>query len=84
MAGDIVGNRFHLVSGDAASGGAPGTHIDTDVHEVPELDAVGRRVLRSACALGMMMGIARATHPTNDGSIDHRKAARDSHRYRCA
>ena len=42
MAGDIVGNRFHLVSGDAASGGAPGTHIDTDVHEVLELDAGGK------------------------------------------
>ncbi|HEV8519436.1 MAG TPA: kelch repeat-containing protein, partial [Burkholderiales bacterium] len=42
MAGDIVGNRFHLVSGDAASGGAPGTHIDTDVHEVLELDGGGK------------------------------------------
>ena len=34
LAGDIIGGKFHLVSGDAASGGAPGTHIDSDVHEV--------------------------------------------------
>lgn len=38
MAGDIVGGKFHLVSGDAASGGAPGAHIDTDVHEVLDLE----------------------------------------------
>ena len=40
LAGDIVGGKFHLVSGDAASGGAPGTHIDSDVHEVLDLDSV--------------------------------------------
>ena len=40
LAGDIVNGKLHLVSGDAASGGAPGTHIDTDVHEV--LDIEGR------------------------------------------
>lgn len=39
LAGDIVNGKFHLVSGDAASGGAPGTHIDSDVHEVIDLDA---------------------------------------------
>lgn len=39
LAGDIIDGRFHLVSGDAASGGAPGTHIDTDVHEVLAIDA---------------------------------------------
>lgn len=40
MAGDIINGRFYLVSGDAASGGAPGAHIETDVHEV--LDIEGR------------------------------------------
>jgi N-acetylneuraminic acid mutarotase len=39
LAGAIVNGKFHLVSGDAASGGAPGTHIDSDVHEVMDLDA---------------------------------------------
>jgi len=39
LAGDIIGGKFHLVSGDAASGGAPGTHIDSDVHEVIDLDS---------------------------------------------
>lgn len=39
LAGDIINGKFHLVSGDAASGGAPGTHIDSDVHEVIDLDA---------------------------------------------
>ena len=38
LAGDIVGGKLHLVSGDAASGGAPGTHIDTDVHEVLDIE----------------------------------------------
>jgi len=37
MAGDIINGKFHLVSGDAASGGAPGTHIDSDVHEVLDI-----------------------------------------------
>jgi N-acetylneuraminic acid mutarotase len=40
LAGDILNGKFHLVSGDIASGGGPGTHIDTDVHEV--LDIEGR------------------------------------------
>jgi N-acetylneuraminic acid mutarotase len=39
LAGDIINGKFHLVSGDAASGGAPGTHIDSDVHEVIDLEA---------------------------------------------
>lgn len=39
LAGDILNGKFHLVSGDAASGGAPGTHIDSDVHEVLDIDA---------------------------------------------
>ncbi len=38
LAGDIIGNKFYLVSGDVQSGGAPGAHIETDVHEVLELD----------------------------------------------
>ena len=37
LAGDVVGNRLHLVSGDVQSGGAPGAHIETDVHEALEL-----------------------------------------------
>ncbi len=39
LAGDIINGKLHLVSGDAASGGAPGTHIESDVHEVFDLDA---------------------------------------------
>lgn len=39
LAGDIVNGRFHLVSGDIASGGGPGTHIDTDAHEVLDIEA---------------------------------------------
>lgn len=37
LAGDVVGGRLHLVSGDVASGGAPGAHIETDVHEALDL-----------------------------------------------
>jgi N-acetylneuraminic acid mutarotase len=33
LAGDIVGNRLHLVSGDIQSGGAPGARIKTEAHE---------------------------------------------------
>lgn len=40
LAGDVVGGRLHLVSGDVSSGGAPGAHIETDVHEA--LDLQGR------------------------------------------
>lgn len=39
LAGEIVNGKFHLVSGDAASGGAPGTEIHTDVHEVLDIEA---------------------------------------------
>jgi N-acetylneuraminic acid mutarotase len=38
LAGDIINGKLHLVSGDAASGGAPGTHIDSDVHEVLDIE----------------------------------------------
>jgi N-acetylneuraminic acid mutarotase len=38
LAGDIIGNKFYLVSGDVQSGGAPGAHIETDVHEVLTID----------------------------------------------
>lgn len=39
LAGDIVNGKFYLVSGDAASGGAPGTEIHTDVNEVLDIEA---------------------------------------------
>lgn len=39
LAGAIVNGKLHLVSGDAASGGAPGTELHTDVHEVLDLEA---------------------------------------------
>jgi len=39
LAGDIIDGKLHLVSGDAASGGAPGTHIESDVHEVLDLES---------------------------------------------
>jgi N-acetylneuraminic acid mutarotase len=39
LAGDILNGKFHLVSGDAASGGAPGTELHTDVHEVLDIEA---------------------------------------------
>jgi N-acetylneuraminic acid mutarotase len=38
LAGDILNGKLHLVSGDIASGGGPGTHIDTDVHEVLDIE----------------------------------------------
>jgi N-acetylneuraminic acid mutarotase len=38
LAGDIVNGKFHLVSGDAASGGAPGTELHTPVHEVLDIE----------------------------------------------
>ena len=38
LAGDVLNGKLHLVSGDAASGGAPGTHIDTDVHEILDIE----------------------------------------------
>lgn len=39
LAGDILNGKFHLVSGDVASGGGPGTRIDSDVHEVLDIEA---------------------------------------------
>ena len=39
LAGDILNGKFHLVSGDVASGGGPGTEIHTDVHEVLDIEA---------------------------------------------
>jgi hypothetical protein len=38
LAGDILNGKFHLVSGDVASGGGPGTHIDSDAHEVLDIE----------------------------------------------
>lgn len=38
LAGDIINGKFHLVSGDIASGGGPGTQIDTDAHEVLDIE----------------------------------------------
>jgi len=37
LAGDFVGNRMHLVSGDVQSGGGPAAHIETDAHEALEI-----------------------------------------------
>ncbi len=39
LAGDFIGNRFHTVSGNAQSGGAPGAHVESDAHEVFEMPA---------------------------------------------
>lgn len=39
LAGDIVNGKFHLVSGDVASGGGPAAVIETDVHEVLDIEA---------------------------------------------
>jgi N-acetylneuraminic acid mutarotase len=38
LAGDVVNGKLHLVSGDAASGGAPGTELHTPVHEVLDIE----------------------------------------------
>jgi N-acetylneuraminic acid mutarotase len=38
LAGDVVGNRLHLVSGNVQSGGGPGMVIATDYHEALILD----------------------------------------------
>ena len=37
LAGDVVGNRLHLVSGDIQSGGGPAAHIETEAHESLDL-----------------------------------------------
>ncbi len=39
LAGDFIGNKFHAVSGNSQSGGAPGAHVESDVHEVFTLPA---------------------------------------------
>jgi pimeloyl-ACP methyl ester carboxylesterase len=39
LAGDILDGKFHLVSGDVASGGGPGTKLHTNAHEVLDIDA---------------------------------------------
>jgi len=38
LAGDVVGNRLHMVSGNVQSGGGPGMVIATDFHEALILD----------------------------------------------
>lgn len=37
LAGAVVGNRFHLVSGDVQSAGIPGMHLDADSHDAFEV-----------------------------------------------
>jgi len=37
LAGDFIGNRLHLVSGNVQSGGGPSAHIETEAHEVLEI-----------------------------------------------
>ena len=39
LAGDIVGARFHVVSGNVQSGGPEGMVIATDVHDALELES---------------------------------------------
>lgn len=38
-AADFIGNRLHVVSGNVQSGGGPGAHVETDVHEVFDVPA---------------------------------------------
>ncbi len=42
LAGDIVGNRFYLTSGNLQSGGGPGAIVATEHHEALELDGGGK------------------------------------------
>lgn len=42
LAGDVIGDRLHLVSGDLASGGGPGAQVSTEAHEALEFDAGAR------------------------------------------
>jgi N-acetylneuraminic acid mutarotase len=37
LAADILNGRLHAVSGNMQSGGGPGAHVETDVHEVIDL-----------------------------------------------
>ena len=39
LAGDILGSRFHTVSGNVQSGGAEGMVIATDAHDALELES---------------------------------------------
>jgi N-acetylneuraminic acid mutarotase len=36
LAGAVVGNRLHLVSGDVQSAGIPGMHLHADAHDAFE------------------------------------------------
>lgn len=38
LAGDIIAGKFHLVSGDVQSGSGPKAEVETDIHEVLELE----------------------------------------------
>jgi hypothetical protein len=42
LAGGIIGNRLHLVSGTVQSSGIPGMHLDSDSHDVFEIDGGAR------------------------------------------
>ncbi len=37
-AADFIGNRLHVVSGNVQSGGGPATHIETEAHEVLDIE----------------------------------------------
>ena len=39
LAGAVVGNRLHLVSGDVQSAGIPGMHLHSDAHDAFEIEA---------------------------------------------
>jgi hypothetical protein len=36
LAGAVIGNRLHLVSGDVQSAGIPGMHLHSDSHDAFE------------------------------------------------
>lgn len=40
FAADVLDGKFHVVSGDVQSGGAPGAHVETDSHEALDLAAL--------------------------------------------
>ena len=42
LAGDVLGNRLYLTSGNLQSGGGPGAEVATDHHEALELDSGGK------------------------------------------
>jgi len=37
LAGAVIGNRLHLVSGDVQSAGIPGMHLHSDAHDAFEI-----------------------------------------------